>query len=339
MSGGCDVAQATSRVVESGAAAGPGEPEDEVLSETAGIFWVVIAAILFGSQFVLNRLSAGMPSASYNATMALGIAAGSGAALIPLGFGSIAPPMALLAFLGGAIWVVGNYLFIVAVARVGIARSYVVINFSAVLSFAGGIVFLGELPGLGGSRLLLVAAAVALVLAGSWLVTTTAPRGGSPGGPDGSQTVRGLLAAFASTAFFAAYNVLAAYVMNRAGTPAGATLIAVAPGIAAGAFAVAALAPGALRAWRAAPLRSHVLAALQGATWAAAMVCILFGWMGVGIALGTSIQVGAQTLVSSLWGILLFGELDGTTNRRAAGFRFAAGAALTVCGIVGITAV
>jgi len=63
------------------------------------------------------------------------------------------------------------------------------------------------------------------------------------------------------------------------------------------------------------------------------MVCIMFGWMGTGIAMGTPIQVGTQTLVSSLWGILMFGELRGLENRGAAYLKFTGGAALTVAGI------
>ena len=102
-----------------------------------GILWIVASALLFGSQFVLNRLCPAFPSAAYNVSMAFGILAGSLASLFLSGGSAIAPGMAALAVLGGALWVVGNYLFLVAVARAGIARSYVVINFSAVLSFAG----------------------------------------------------------------------------------------------------------------------------------------------------------------------------------------------------------
>ena len=309
-----------------------------MLSEPAGVLWIVAAAILFGSQFVLNKYCPDMPASAYNVSMAVGILAGSAASVLVLGWSPIAPGMAVLAFVGGAIWVVGNYLFIVAVARAGIARSYVAVNFSAVLSFVGGVVFLDELPDLDTPRLVLVVGAVSLVMAGSYLVTTTAPKSGPAQVRGGSRAKRGLVAAFASTVFFAIYNVLTAFVMNKAGTPASVTFVAVAPGIVCGAVLLALFAPGrALRSWKAAPARRHLLAVLQGLIWAAAMVCILFGWMGVGIALGTAIQVGIQTLVSSLWGILLFGELAGLDNRRAAYARFAGGAVLTVCGIAAIT--
>ena len=153
------------------------------------------SALLFGSQFVLNRLCPAFPSAAYNVSMAFGILAGSLASLFLSGGSAIAPGMAALAVLGGALWVVGNYLFLVAVARAGIARSYVVINFSAVLSFAGGIAFLGELPDLDVPRLLLLLGAVALVLAGSYLVTTTARAGGAAADAAGSPVRHGLLAA------------------------------------------------------------------------------------------------------------------------------------------------
>ncbi len=300
----------------------------------AGIVWVVVAAILFGSQFVLRKLCPAFSSAAYNLSMALGILAGSLASLAALGVSSIAPSMAALAFVAGIAWVAGNYLFIVAVELAGMSRSYVAINFSAVLSFVGGIVVLGELPDLGGARLLLVAGAVALVLLGSYLVVTTAPRDGGRG-EGGARAAKGLVAGFAATAFFSAYNVMTAYVLNRAATPAGITLVAVAPGIVVGALLLAPLADRRLlRDWRAAPARWHLTAFAQGLVWAAAMVCILFGWMGVGIAMGTSVQVGVQTLVSALWGVLVFRELAGSADKRATHARFVAGAVLTVAGIV-----
>jgi glucose uptake protein GlcU len=73
---------------------------------------------------------------------------------------------------------------------------------------------------------------------------------------------------------------------------------------------------------------------VQGFIWAAAMMCIMFGWMGTGIAMGTPVQVGTQTLVSSILGIAVFGEFRGLEKRRAAYTRLAAGAAITVSGIL-----
>jgi glucose uptake protein GlcU len=298
---------------------------------------VIVSGILFGSQFVPRQRCRDFPDGAYNVSMALGILAGSLVALLVLGPSPIAPAMAAVAFAGGVTWVIGNYLLIFAVAHAGMARSFIVINFSAVLSFAGGMVFLGELPDLGGARLACAVGAVALVMLGSYLVVTTAPRGGT-GGP-GSTARRGLLAAFVATAFFSAYNVLAAYVTNGGGTGEGIAFAAVAPGIVCGAALVALLGGGrsALRDWRAAPLRSHLLAALQGLIWATAMVCIFTGWRGAGIALGTAVQGGTQTLVSALWGIMLFGEFAGLTDRRRAYVRLASGAAATIAGIAVLT--
>lgn len=256
----------------------------------------------------------------------------------------MAPMMAALAFLGGMTWVVGNYLLIIAVARAGMARSFIVINFSAVLSFIGGVVFLGELPGLTVTRLAIMAGAVGLVLLGSYLVTTTAPKIGSkaPGSKgartDGGLMRKGLIAAFVATVFFSVYNTVIAYVLNTAGTPVGITFVTIAPGAVTGAILVAVLSRrGELKDWLSAPVKWHMLAIIQGLMWATAMVFILFGWMGTGIALGTPVQVGIQTLVSSLWGIMAFGELRGLNDPGAAYMKFAAGAVLTVAGIVVMT--
>lgn len=311
--------------------------EAGALSELTGILWVVVSGVLFGSQFVPGKACPEFERGAYNISMSLAILVGSIAALAFLGTGPISTGLALLCALSGAIWVLGNYLLLVAVALAGMARAFVAINFSAVLSFAGGMLFLGELPALGGARLLAMLGAVGLVLLGAWLVTTTTPRGEARRADGPRRVARGLLVAFVATAFFAAYNVLTAHVLNRRGVAAGPTFVAVAPGIVAGAFLAALLSRRPLlRHWVRAPARWHLRAGAQGLIWAAAMVCIMFGWRGAGIAVGTAVQVGTQTLVGALWGILRFGELDDHPDRRAAGARFAAGAVLTVAGIAAI---
>ena len=268
--------------------------------------------------------------------MALGIAAGSVVAAGALGIRGMAPSLLILSFMGGMIWVAGNYLLIRAVALAGMARAFVIINFSAVLSFIGGVLFLGELGGVTILGLALIVAAVAMVLVGSFLVTTTAPGSGGDSAGAGATAIRkGLAAAFVATAFFSAYNVMIAHAINRAGMPASTAFISISPGIVLGAVIVAAAAgDGRLGDWKAAPARWHLLAASQGLIWATAMVCIMFGWMGTGIAVGTPVQVGTQTLVSSIWGILFFGEFRALEKRGAAYARLAAGAAVTVAGIM-----
>ncbi|MBN1774572.1 MAG: hypothetical protein JXB32_25150 [Deltaproteobacteria bacterium] len=301
--------------------------------------WVVASGVLFGSQFVPGKYCTEFEAGAYNISMSLAILVGSILALAVLGTGPIAPGPAALCALAGAIWSLGNYLLLVAVALAGMARAFVAINFSAVLSFAGGMVFLGELPALGGARLLAMLGAVGLVLLGAWLVTTTTPRGEAAGRAGGGRgrVGRGLLAAFVATVFFSTYNVLTAWVLNRRGVGPGPTFVAVAPGIVVGAFLAALLSRRTLlRHWRRAPARGHLLAGAQGLIWATAMVCILFGWMGAGIAVGTAVQVGTQTVVGAMWGIARFGEFDALPDRRGAFARFAAGAALTVAGIAAI---
>jgi len=303
-------------------------------SDLPGLFWVTVAGLLFGSQFVFSKYCPGFRPGAYNITMAIGILAGSAAAPLFLGSGGIGPLMAGVAFIGGMTWVAGNYLLILAVARAGMARSFIAINFSAVLSFIGGILFLGELPGLSPPGLLALAGAVGLVLLGSFLVTTTTKNDGA-NVADGGLARKGLLAAFVATVFFSIYNVIIAFIINSAGMPAGTTFTAISPGIVTGAILLALLfGGGELREWRGAPRKWHLLALGQGLVWAVAMACIMMGWRGTGIALGTPVQVGTQTLISSLWGIAAFGELRGHKDRRSVYAKFAAGAALTVAGIM-----
>jgi glucose uptake protein GlcU len=275
-------------------------------------------------------------------SMAFGILVGSTFSILLLGISGIWPLMLALSFLGGMTWVVGNYLLIIAVANAGMARSFIVINFTAVLSFIGGIAFLGEQPDITMVRLALIAGAVGLVLLGSFLVTTTTPEDQTArSGLAGLSKMRqGLIAAFVATIFFSLYNVMIAYVINKSGTPASTAFISIAPGVVLGAVLVAFFVTGdELKDWKAAPVKWHLLAILQGIIWAAAMVCIMFGWMGTGIALGTPVQVGIQTLMSSLWGIAVFGEFRGMKTPRSAYARYAAGALLTIAGILGMALV
>lgn len=301
---------------------------------------MMAAGLLFGSQFIFSKYCPAFRPGAYNISMALGIFLGSVVALPMLGASGLPPVLAALAFAGGMVWVFGNYLLVYAVANAGMARSFVVVNFTAVFSFFGGVVFLGELPEASALRLGTIAAGIGLVMGGTFLVGTTAPRRPalSPGEKarpdDGGRMRRGLLAVFAATVFFSVYNVMVAHAINQDNAPAGPTFALVAPGAVAGAVLSAVVARGgALAEWRAAPGKWHLLALSQGLVWATAMVCIMFGWMGTGIAMGTPVQVGTQTLVSSLWGIVMFGELRGLGNAGGAYAKFGAGAALTVAGI------
>lgn len=304
------------------------------------MLWITAAGLLFGSQFIFSKYCPGFGPGAYNVTMALGILAGSLAALPVLGFSGLPAELGLLAFVGGMVWVFGNYLLVRAVGDAGMARAFIVVNFTAVFSFLGGVVFLGELPEASVLRLGMVAAGIALVMGGAFLVSTTTPKrpalapGESAQADDGRRMRRGLAAVFVATLFFSVYNVMVAFAINRSDAPAGPMFALIAPGAVTGALLVALAAPGrALSDWRAAPGKWHLLALCQGLVWATAMVCIMFGWMGTGIAMGTPIQVGTQTLVSSLWGILVFRELRGLENAKSAYAKFAAGAALTVMGI------
>ena len=300
------------------------------------MFWVIAAGLLFGSQFIPSKFCPQFRSGAYNISMALGIFGGSIVTAVVLGTPGMVPLTAAISFAGGITWVVGNYLLIVAVANAGMARSFVVINFTAVLSFIGGVFFLGELGDVTLPALWLIFSAVGLVILGSFMVTTTIPKkDGGVSGAGGAAMSKGLAAAFLATAFFSAYNVMIAHVINEAGTPAGSAFISITPGIILGAVLMAAIARGnGLGDWKAAPAKWHLLAAAQGLIWAAAMVCIMFGWMGTGIAMGTPMQVGTQTLVSSILGIAVFGEFRGLEKRGAAYTRLAAGAAITVSGIL-----
>ena len=295
-----------------------------------------MAGLLFGSQFIPSKYCTLFRSGAYNISMALGISLGSVLSLLFLGVSGITPPLSALAFAGGMIWVVGNYLLVQAVSKAGMARSFTVINFTAVFSFVGGVAFLGELPEATPFRLALMAGAVCLVLTGAFLVTGTRPREGATGERlrGGEAVTKGLVAAFVATIFFSVYNVIIAFIINKAGASAGPTFISIAPGAVLGAVLVAFLAQNNdIGEWKTAPVKWHLLALSQGLIWATAMVCIMFGWMGTGIAMGTPVQVGTQTLVSSLWGILMFGEFRDPENRGAAVSRFVAGAVLTVLGI------
>jgi glucose uptake protein GlcU len=299
----------------------------------SGIMWVIAAALLFGSQFVPAKYCPKFKSSAYNVSMAIGIFVCSFFAFVILGQVKIQAYLLPYALLGGFLWVSGNYLLILGVAKAGMARAFCIINFSAVISFFGGGVFLGELTGVTMTRIAVMLGAVGLVIVGSLLVTTTTPSK-SKNGSARSDMMQGLVLSFFATTFFSLFNIVMGYVINEKGTPPGAAFLAFSPGIILGALLFAAMPfEDGFSKWSAAKPKWHGLAFAQGILWSLAMVCIMFGWEGVGIAVGTPIQVGTQTIVSALWGILMFNEFKGLKNKSTAYGRFAVGAALTIVGI------
>jgi glucose uptake protein GlcU len=303
------------------------------LDELTGIYWVIAAAVLFGSQFIPSKYCPKFRPGAYNVSMAWGILASSIVAFLVLGMASINTALVPYAMLGGFLWVSGNYLLIIGVAKAGMARAFCIINFAAIISFFGGGVLLGELTGVTGTRIGLMLVAVALVIVGSLLVTTTTPSGKGKGS-DRAEVMKGLLASFVATVFFSMFNIVMGYVINTGGTTPGAAFIAFSPGIMIGALLLAAL-PGekGISHWLRAPARWHHLAIGQGVIWSGAMVCIMFGWIGTGIAVGTPVQVGTQTIVSALWGIVMFKEFKGLKDKGGTYLKFGLGATLTIIGI------
>jgi len=303
------------------------------MDSVSGIMWVITAALLFGSQFAPAKYCPKFRSSAYNVSMAIGIFVCSIVAYLILGQVRIQSYLLPYALLGGFLWVTGNYLLILGVAKAGMARAFCIINFSAVISFFGGGVFLGELTGVTSTRIALMLGAVGLVIVGSLLVTTTTPSKDKKGSAR-SDIMQGLVLSFFATVFFSMFNIVMGYVINKQGTPPGAAFIAFSPGIFLGALLFAAMPfEDGFSKWSKAKPKWHGLAIIQGIIWSAAMVCIMFGWQGVGIAVGTPVQVGTQTIVSALWGILMFDEFKGLKNKTSAYGRFALGAVLTIAGI------
>ncbi len=205
------------------------------------LLWIAISGVLFGSQFVPQKLCPAFAAAAYNISMALGIALVSalGAPFAPGPMPS--PLLALLALAGGFLWVAGNFLLIFAVQRAGMARPFSIINLTSVLSFIGGGALLGELGGLSSARVAAMAVGVGVVVLGSILVTLSSGGGARPGSGSASSggEMGGLAAAFVAPAFFAAFNVIVAHIINQRGGPLGPTFVSFSPGIVIGAFLLA----------------------------------------------------------------------------------------------------
>lgn len=328
--------------------------------DLVSVGWVILSGLLFGSQFVPSKYCPDFDKAAYNFTMAVGILLGSVVFFVILGGGISDGGTALFGMAGGAVWVAGNYCLIIAVAEAGMARAFTIINLTAVFSFIGGGAVLGELGEYSATEIGIMTGAIALVITGSVLVGGIKKTAGEEGGEnktdgerenaldgkgadatntgkegtDKGKAGKGVMFAFISTLFFALYNVMAAYMTNRWGTSTAGALILISPGILLGAAVIAALPKGAsLWKWKGAPGKWHGLALVQGVIWSIAMVSIMIGWKGTGIAIGTPVQLGTQTIVSALWGILFFGEFRKLENRKTGYARFGAGAALAVSGI------
>ncbi len=299
-----------------------------------GLVLVVISGAFFGSQFVPKKLSFHIDDTCYNLSMCLGIFIN---ALLWLGavmlfskdFLTFSYLALLVSFISGFIWSMGNILLVYAVTKVGMARSFAIVNFTTVVSFLGGVLFIGELKQSGS----LISALIAMfvIIFGCIVITKTV---------SGREELHGsskyfklhnidfnaksllknfrlwsLLAPFLASFGFGSFNVLIVYSINILALHPNLAAISLALGALTGS-AIIVFTRNALSMYKKSFGKIHVFPVASGIIWGMGNVTLLYGLKMLGLAVGIPVSMGVVTAVSALWGIAVFKEISAPEKKK-----------------------
>lgn len=287
---------------------------------------ITISALFFGSQFVPKKFSKANELICC-ATMTSGIFLNALAwTLIMFAQGykfSFSSDSLRICFFAGSIWTLGNFLLIYAVTRIGIARPFVILNFTSVISFFGGLIFLKEYVSV--SLFFKAFVAMLIIIAGCIVITKTISN------DYGSASKLGIITAFSSSILFGFFNILVVHSVNVLELDVVLAALSVSSTALLTSFALL-LARKKFLDYLTASGREQCLGISGGVIWGLGNITSLYALKIFGLSIGIPILMGLITFFSACWGIIVFKEL----NRRAMP-KFALGALLTFLGIVLIT--
>ncbi len=297
----------------------------------------LLAAFFYGSQFVTQKFCPGFDPKLYNASMCLGALLAAAGAFSFLEFagidnqGEIALGGVLSVLIAGGLWTLGNRSLLVSIQMAGIGRSFTVLNLISVVSFVGGALFLSELSSLTTQAVLLAIGAVALVFAGSMLITLTGGKG-----QVADNIRRGLSFGVLASVVIGISNVFVVFGASHLSLPYPFTLLLFSTGACITMLPLTFGKRASLAAWRNAPGRWHALAVTSGLIWGIGAVFGVYTMKHMGASMAVPILQGVMTLVSAVWGIAVFRELQeaGSGRLRPLLFKFIAGSILTVGGVI-----
>lgn len=291
---------------------------------------IIFSALFFGSQFVPRKFCRSFDDFGYNASMVFGILLN---ALIWFAVISFQEKMCfpfaptILSFFAGIVWVFGNILLISAVSRIGMARSFTIINLVSIISFAGAIVFLGEMR-VAVSVILTAFAGVVIIMSGCILITLTTSK------KEKLKSKTGLVYAFLSSFFFGSFNIMIMYSVNVQHLHVNAAALFLTLGAVLGGFIIL-LKKGKGKYWFNAKKRWHGLGISGGVLWGMGNVLGLYAMQKIGVSLSVPILQGFMTIVSAVWGIAVFKEIHDVVHgrRKKALIIFITGMIITIAGV------
>lgn len=294
------------------------------------IVLIVFSALFFGSQFVPKKFCGSFDDFGYNTSMVFGILLNALIWFAVISFQEkICFPFTptILSFLAGMVWVFGNILLISAVSKIGMARSFTIINVVSIISFAGAIVFLGEMR-VAISVILTAFAGVVIIMSGCILITLTTSK------KEKLKSKIGLIYAFLSSFFFGSFNIMIMYSINVQHLHVNASAIFIALGAVLGGFIIL-LKNRKIKYWFNARKRWHRLGVSGGVLWGMGNVLSLYAMQKIGVSLSVPMLQGFMTIVSALWGIVVFREMHDIMpeRRKKALTMFMAGMILTIAGV------
>jgi len=291
---------------------------------------IVFSALFFGSQFVPKKFCRSFDDFGYNFSMVFGILLN---AIIWFSVISFHEKMCfpfvptILSFLAGTVWVFGNILLISAVSRIGMARSFTIINLVSIISFAGAVLFLGEMR-VAVSVMLTAFAGVLIIMSGCILITQTTSK------KEMLKSKTGLVYAFLSSLFFGSSNIMIMYSINVQHLHVNASATFIALGAVLGGFIIL-LKNRKIKYWFNARKGWHGLGVSGGALWGMGNVLSLYAMQKIGVSLSVPMLQGFMTIVSALWGIAVFNEMHDVIpeRRKKALTVFITGMILTIAGV------
>jgi glucose uptake protein GlcU len=241
------------------------------------IIFMGLAALFFGSQFVPQKYTDDFKSAAYNVSMIVGIA------------------------------IVTSFL-VVAISKIGISRTFPVVNLLVIFAFFSGILFLGELKSVEVSIFLILILAISFVILGS-IFTQNAT---SSEEKEVKDVKGGIISAALSALFFGLYNIpILASLQSETWSPylavfflsIGALLGSVILGLMVYKKGFVRLLFNAKKKW-------HLLAVSGGIIWGVGQVCATIAMTDLGVAIGSPAIQGFVIVVGVIWGLAVFRELE-----------------------------
>ena len=298
----------------------------------SAIPWILIlfSALFFGSQFVPKKFCKNFDDLGYNASMVFGILLNAMIWFAIISFqGKMCFPFAptALSFLAGVVWVFGNIFLISAVSRIGMARSFTIINLVSIISFVGAILFLAEMRVAVGV-IFTAFAGVLIIMSGCALITLTTSK------KEKMKSKKGLISAFLSAFFFGSFNIMIMYSINIQHLHVNTAALFLALGGSFGAVIIL-LKKGKIKYWFNVRKRWHTLGVSGGVLWGMGNVLSLYAMQKIGVSIAVPIVMGVMTIVSALWGIGVFREMQDVVSerRKKALIIFMAGMILTIAGV------